>query len=68
MKNIIMIVACIVVAASQTLILMWFLKRLKKIEIAFWGASAEQARRKISEARAEEQSKAEEENAKAKTK
>jgi hypothetical protein len=62
MKNIIMIAACIVVAASQTFILMWFLKRLKKIEVAFWGASAEQARKKISEARAEERSKAEEES------
>ena len=63
MKSMIMIVACIVVAISQTFILLWFLKRLKKIELAFWGASAEQARKKIDEARAEERSRAEEEAA-----
>ena len=37
-----MILACIVVSGAMAVILTWFLKKLKKIEIDFWGDKAEQ--------------------------
>jgi len=63
MKGIIMIVVCVLVAVFQTVILMWFLKRIKKIEVAFWGESAARAKEDIDKAREEERKKAQDEAA-----
>ncbi len=57
-KSSVMIVTCIVVAVCQTFILMGFLRKLKKIESDFWGASARKAEEELERARAEEREKA----------
>ncbi len=57
-KTAVMVVACVVVIVSQTFILLGFLKKLKKIEVGFWGETAEKAKKDLVKARAEEHEKA----------
>ncbi len=59
MKTVIMIVACVVVLVSETFILIGFLKKLKKIDVSFWGESAAKARADLTKAHAEDLKKVE---------
>lgn len=63
MKTVVMIIACVVVAISQTFILLGFLKKLKKIEIAFWGESAAKATADITKAKDKKRKNVEDEDA-----
>ena len=67
-KNIIMLVTCIIVAICQTAILMMFLKKLKKINVAFWGEAAAKARAELDHARSEGRKKAAKDAGEAKAK
>jgi multisubunit Na+/H+ antiporter MnhC subunit len=42
LKYALMILTCLVVGGAMTGILLWFLRRLKRIEDDFWGKQKEQ--------------------------
>jgi hypothetical protein len=56
---IIMIVICLIVVGSEIMVLLWFLKRLKKITVSFWGEAAAKARSDLDNARSRAHKEAE---------